>query len=199
MIARLDCFMSPSRIFSMSDFNPYAAPKADLHAPRLAGDGMEIWRDNKVLVMTKGAVLPDRCLKCNAPAEGYRLRRKLSWHPSAYYLIILINLILYVIVALIVRYTAKAEFPLCPIHRRRRRWGIINGWLLALLGFATLFGGAVDNDHAGYYVFGGLVLVVAGLVYGLVRSQIPRPSKIDKSFVWLKGVSPRFLAELPNW
>src|SRR5438045_334031 len=39
-----------------------------------------IWRDGKTLVMMKEAFLPDRCVKCNGPANGYRLRRRLSWH-----------------------------------------------------------------------------------------------------------------------
>lgn len=181
----------------MSDFNPYAAPKADLNAPQLASDGVEIWRDDTILMMTKGAVLPDRCLKCNAPAEGYRLRRKLTWHPWGYYLIVPFNLFLYALVALLVRYTAKSELPLCPIHRRRRRWAIITGWLLALLGLATLLGGAFDNKDAIYYAWVGIALIAVGVTYGTLRSGVPYAKKINKKFVWLKRVSLEFLAELP--
>ena len=53
----------------MPEFNPYAAPVTDITRPALEG---EIWRDGKVLVMTRQAWLPDRCVKCNAPTT-YRL------------------------------------------------------------------------------------------------------------------------------
>jgi len=54
--------------------------------PSMAG----VWRDNKTLVMTKDALLPDQCVKCNAPAHGFKLKRKLTWHHPALYLIILV-------------------------------------------------------------------------------------------------------------
>ena len=45
-----------------------------------------VWRDQSTLVMTKDATLPDYCVKCDAPANGFRLKRNLSWHEPALYL-----------------------------------------------------------------------------------------------------------------
>src|SRR4051794_32771399 len=45
------------------EFNPYSAPKVDAAAMR-PGHGT-IWREGKLLVMSKGAELPARCVKCN--------------------------------------------------------------------------------------------------------------------------------------
>ena len=57
--------------------NPYAAP---LGKPFLDVDNAEagegVWRDGNLLVVQKGAALPDRCIRCNAPAEGRRLHRQ---------------------------------------------------------------------------------------------------------------------------
>ena len=79
----------------MSDFNPYAPPQAEIVDRNLIlGEKGDLWRDGKLLLIRKGAELPDRCLKCNEPAEGYRLKRTLSWHPPGWYLLVLLNLII---------------------------------------------------------------------------------------------------------
>ena len=46
---------------------------------------------------------------------------------------------------------------------------------------------------------GGGVLLVGGILYGIIGSQVAAPQKIDKRYVWLKKVSPEFLDELPPW
>ncbi len=81
----------------------------------------ELHRKGKQLVVELGAVFPDRCLKCNAPAEGFKKRFNVSWHHPALYLLVLLGLLIYVIVALVVRKTARLDIPLCPRHRALRR------------------------------------------------------------------------------
>lgn len=63
----------------MADINPYAAPQHGIvvNPPAVDPSG-GVWRDGKLLVMHKKAVLPDRCVKCNQPAGGRRLKRSLS-------------------------------------------------------------------------------------------------------------------------
>src|SRR4051794_37594891 len=104
----------------MREFNPYAPPEAEVvHAPSGRDEG-GVWRDGLLLVMSKDGELPDRCLKCNLPAHGWRLKRNLSWHPQGWYLLILLHVLVYVIAALIVRKKATIMVPLCECHRRRR-------------------------------------------------------------------------------
>ena len=67
-------------------------------APNLQANDTGVWRDGDILVMHKEAVLPDRCIKCNAPCNGYRLKRNLSWHRPAWFLLIFISLWIYLIV-----------------------------------------------------------------------------------------------------
>lgn len=69
-----------------------------------------------------------------APANGQRLKRSLSWHHPALFLVVLAGLLVYVIVALIVRQTAKIEVGICDTHRRRRLVAIAAGWLVFLSG-----------------------------------------------------------------
>jgi MFS family permease len=183
----------------MEEFNPYAPPKADLSfGPDPESNG--VWRDAALLVMTKKASLPDRCLKCNEPADGWTLKRKLMWHPQYWYLLIFFNLIIYAIVAMIVRHTAVVMVPLCADHRRRRRRAIAVGWLLSIAGIvAFILGVAIGEQYSGLIALGASILFLVGLIYGLVGAQTAVPHKIDKRFVWLKKVHPAFLAGLPSW
>ena len=50
---------------------------------------LNLWQENKKLVARSETVFPDRCIKCNAPAGGSRLKRTLYWAHPAYLLLIL--------------------------------------------------------------------------------------------------------------
>ena len=182
----------------MDEFNPYAAPKVrdeEIALGNLANDG--VWQDGPLVVMTKTATLPDRCLKCNAPAT-YRLKRNLSWHPQWYYLIVLYNVIIYLIVALCVRWTAKVTYPLCTEHRRRRRNAILVGWLTFLLGWPVIVVGVTTlGDYGWVGLLAGVALILFGLIYGVNRSQVVSVKRINKHLVWLAKVNPDFRESLP--
>jgi hypothetical protein len=195
----------------MSDFNPYAAPEVDLRAGPIAADAAGVWQDGGLLVMSKGAELGDRCLRCGGACHGWKLKRKLSWHPQGWYAVILVNVLIYIVVAMIVRHTATIYVPLCEIHRRKRRRAIAIGWLLALLGPVVMVAGTIIGDplflaNSGSSVtgalqmislIGGLAMMVAGILYGIIGSQPVVPTRIDKRFVWLKKVCPAVLSTFP--
>ncbi|MGE0327061.1 MAG: hypothetical protein AB7K71_22475 [Polyangiaceae bacterium] len=86
------------------------------HAPQAGG----AWRDGEHLVVIKGSALPDRCVKCNAPAQGFTLSRMLYWNPPWVYVTILLGLLIFVIVALVTRKQGMVSFGLCPEHRSQR-------------------------------------------------------------------------------
>jgi len=185
-----------SGLTSSDNFNPYAPPESDLSVPPTApGASDDVWRAGTVLVMTKTAELPDRCVRCNRPAE-VRLRRKLSWHRPFLYLTILISILVYLVIALIVRKRAEIHVPLCSEHDRERRkklkiaWAVILGSLLiGALGFTS-------QDLVLLVVL-GLMIFVVGLFLVSNATQPVVPKKIDESHVWLKKISPAYLADLP--
>ncbi len=64
--------------------DPYALPESHAGGPRVS-DGAGAWRRKKTLIIDRESRLPDRCVKCNAPAEE-RLHVKISWHKQWVYL-----------------------------------------------------------------------------------------------------------------
>ena len=181
----------------MEDFNPYAPPSATMLDPHLAVEE-GLWADGKILVVRKGSPFPDRCLRCNAPAEGYRLKRTLSWHPAGWYLLVIFNILIYIIVAMCVRWTAKVALPFCPKHRSQRRRAIIAGWIGGLVGIAGAIYWVGHPEYPGL-LSGGILLAVVSILYGAIRSQLVVPQAIDKHFARLQKVGPEFLATVPPW
>jgi hypothetical protein len=179
----------------MAEINPYAPPQEYLSGRPECAE-LDIWRDGSVLVFHVNAVLPDRCVKCNVPANGLRLPRRLSWHHPAWYLLILLHLLIYIIVALCIRKTARVELGICKRHLARRRVSIGIAWAMLLGSIGAIWLGiAYDWPLIGMI---GLFMILASLIFAIVISRIVVPKKIDDSFVWLKGVDREYLARFPE-
>jgi hypothetical protein len=176
----------------------YANPRA---AARLFDDGVG-------LVMEKGSVGPDRCVKCNAPANGYRYSKTFYWHESAYYLLILAGIIVYAIVAMIIRKSGRVSVGLCPAHRAVRTRHSLIVTAIVLLGIGVIIGGPVmasntnvrsDSEMYGVGgVLGGIFLLLAGAIYASVALPVLQVRKIDERFVYLKRAGAPFLEGLPK-
>lgn len=162
--------------------------------PQVGGAG--VWREGSKLVMSKDAILPDRCVKCNVPTTG-RLKRRLSWHHPAIYLIIFIALLIYFIVAMVTRKSATIEIGLCDEHREKRKRNLMITWILFAIGILSLIVAAAMED--GTFVLFGILALFGSLIFGLIAIRVVTPAKIDDKFVWLNGVNKEYLAELPQW
>lgn len=156
-----------------------------------------LWRDKRRVVTTSETTFPDRCLKCNSPAHGFRLKRTVYWQHPAYYLLLLINLLILIIVVLIVRKKAVLHIGLCERHRAVRKQGLIIGWSSFALGLILIGSGAFASS--GWMALAGVVLLLVGGIYGAVRARTVAAAKIDKQYVWVTGCHRDFLAELPEW
>lgn len=154
-----------------------------------------IWRNQSLLVMTKEALLPGRCVKCNAYTNE-RLKRKLTWHHPALYLLIFVSILIYIIVAMVVRKTATVNIGFCPEHLAARKKNLAITWALALLSIASLVMFSVLEDVT--FIFASLPLVLASAIYGIVTLRVVVPTKIDDYYVWLKGVNADYLTEFPD-
>jgi hypothetical protein len=193
-------FDNPPKPRTEASVNPYAPPSSDLRGQVFTQPGSGgVWRTGDLLVLQKGAVLPDRCLVCNAPA-AVQWPRKLYWHPPGLYFLILLNLLIYAIAALVVRKKAELVIPLCGEHDRKRRRSISLSWLIGLGGLVVTVGSffLIETSEA---LFATLFVVgLAGVFGSLALSTTGNPvlpKKIDDYYVWLKKVHSSYLAALP--
>ncbi|HUB68683.1 MAG TPA: GYF domain-containing protein [Candidatus Methylacidiphilales bacterium] len=159
------------------------------------------WYDGKRLVVCDGTYLPQRCLKCNSESTQPPLKRKVMWHSPAYYLLILINIFLYLIVAIFVRKRATIHVYLCERHRQRRLYFIIGTWAGLALGIALAFAGIVVSTQttSAILVIAGFVLMLGAIFVGLSGAIITRTVRIKDNLIWLTGAGKEFLASLPPW
>lgn len=155
-----------------------------------------IWRDKSVLVMTKEALLPNRCVKCNEPT-GERLKRKLTWHHPAIYLTVLISILVYVVVALVVRKSATVNVGLCEDHLSTRRRNLMITWILGIAAVLCFPIAGMLEDVT--FVFVGILLILATAIFGTVTLRVVVPTRIDNDYVWLKGINADYLQDFPQW
>jgi hypothetical protein len=86
----------------------------------------------------QAAALPQLCVKCGAPADGKPVVKTFYWHNPAFYLIILAGVLIYVIVAMIVRKSIRVSVPLCAQHAHRRSIAVTLAWVLPLIGISSI-------------------------------------------------------------
>jgi DNA-directed RNA polymerase subunit RPC12/RpoP len=165
-----------------------------------AGGAAGPWRDGKYLVVTPHGPMPTCCVKCGGPAEK-TLRKTLTWHHPALYFIILVGLLVYLIVALIVRKTAKLQVPVCSQCMARRRRNIAIAWLSFLVGVGLIFTSAFwvsDEDLSTWVGLSGGAFLLFALIWA-VAIQFILAKKITDQFVWIRKVSPNMLGTLPQF
>lgn len=180
----------------MDKHNPYAPSAASLAGAAVTpADGGGTWRDGEVLVLSREAWLPPRCVKCNEPAEEPTKTRKVYWHSSWLYLLILLNIVIYAVVAAIVRKRAIVAPGLCTAHKKRRRLGIAIAWALLIAGVALLIMGVANGEAGG--IAGGPLLILVAILVSMSTTRILRPKRIDAQYVRLKGCGPAFLDSMP--
>lgn len=148
--------------------------------------------ENGVAVAPLNAPWPDRCVKCNAPAGGYRLKQSLYWHPAWVYLLILPGVLIYAIVAAVIRKPYVGHVGVCPKHRTRRTVLRTAGVFLVLASLGSCAAGLDSTAMMGTGVLG----VIAGLVLVQLGQFVVRPKKITDAYAWLK-CGKAFIASLP--
>ena len=104
----------------------------------------------------------------------------------------------------ILRKTATIHIGLTDQWFAKRRRAIAIGWFLALLSIGLFVVGVMNIEQQGdsplvWLVFVAMVLFIGALIYGLVGSRLVTPKRISDRYVWLKGVNPQFLGDLPPW
>lgn len=178
--------------------NPYASPLTSTDAPRLSPNDRGAWRQGNLLVVSHDATFPDRCVKCNAPVDGRRMRLQLSYYPPIVAIGIFLGPIPLLLMAWLARKDMTVNVGVCDDHRQRRRDGRSRVFLGVAISVLLIFVGVVVRSAGGLAILFGLIVLVGTWMYGRRAMRIVWPKRIDKRFAWLQGVSPEFLAELPE-
>jgi hypothetical protein len=181
-------------------------PPAQLAYATPLGLGIQsegIWRQGDRLITTTVATLPPRCVKCNdLGAVEYR-DRKFHWATPWLLSLVLLNVLLYAIVALIVRKKCLVTYHLCQKHYQRRVVMLTLTWALALSSAIAMLGGPVLGNSRRYGplilagVLGGVLMILSSLLTGTLARSLT-PVRITDRYAWFKGCCAEFLADLPR-
>jgi hypothetical protein len=192
----LDPYAPPEDAPRQKAINPYAPPQTDA-APNARGafGGFGVWQqDGRAVMYLMGGMLPNRCAVCNAPGH-HPVHRTFYWHSPWLYVLLFGGLLVYVVVAAIVRKSASVQYWLCDAHRTRRTIGFAIGWGGFVVCFMAMFQAAFRSSGELFVaaIAGMVVLPIAG---GLMARMV-RPTRIDDMTVWLAAGEP-FVASLPH-
>ena len=152
-----------------------------------------VWRDGKILVMRKDAMLPLRCVKTNEPVEKLTVKN-MAWHPPWVLALLLVGLVPCIIVLVCVQKKARIQIGFSKSAISTRRKAIAVGWLGFLAGIALFFAGAVVS---GWVAAFGLLVFLVTSIYACIRCRLVSPQRIDDQYVYLKGCGPAYLDAFP--
>ncbi len=195
----------------MWDDNPYASPQTeplDLPKGEWGGDFRDCWRDGTLLVVCPTTVLPRRCVKSNEPAVGKPIRMSCDRTPPVLVLVLLPMMCLfppiilvYVLIAVVCKWTFSVRLPLGRAWRSRRRVAYSAGLAaaFALIAILIWWGQAQGNGAPWAAVIAALAVLLAVILWAVVRSIVLTQRRTSRGYVWLKGAHPDYLAQLPDW
>jgi hypothetical protein len=154
------------------------------------------WRDGDLLVLAPDAVLPDRCVKTDLPADGRTADVALLWHEPGWYWLLVLNPIVYLAVARLVGTQVVVTVPVTRAALSAARRARVLTLALLVAGLASWLAAAL-LVRAELFWLGFAVMACAIPVY-LLGARFIRVRRLVGERVWIAGASPNFLARLPE-
>jgi hypothetical protein len=137
------------------------------------------------------------CIRCGARATG-TVRRNFYWHEPWIWILILAGLVIYAIVAMVVRKRLDVQVPLCAEHRARRRNLILTAWGIVAGGIAVPIVLGVLDLNVGLGVVVTILAVLTGSILGSAVVNPIRPAEINDGGGTFRGAGAAFLRTLPD-
>lgn len=151
-------------------------------------------RDGELQVMTEESVLPDRCVRCNAPTER-QLKRIFHSHPDYINFVAIVSLLIALVLLIFKRKGMTIHIGLCDRHFNRRLVGMFFG--AGLVGLGLLMG-IVTAFNGDYWLLGcGAGSLISGAFFIVLLTPTVSAERIEEPFIWLKGAHQDFLDTLP--
>jgi nitrate reductase gamma subunit len=170
--------------------------------------------------MDRDAALPDLCVACNAPAQGFRVSRRLYYSPRLWrigafltpFVVMLAGVwldsnlliasfwplaLMLVVANFFVRKSLKLELGLCARHRRLR-YLLLGLSALAILGVVLGVFRYYSSPFDTVLLVSILALVVLGVVQSYLGATAVRLNALDEKHAWLTGTGAAFRNALPE-
>ena len=162
-------------------------------------DSPGAWSGRGLLVVSHDAVLPQNCVKCGQPTNEPFLKRRFSWHPDWYVVLIFVGLLPYIIMAMVASKRMVVHVPLCSRHLERYKALRLAAIFLLLGSIPEMIaaGKWLPEDFQGVGIFAGFLALLAGLVCLSIYGAVLRPKYIDDNFGFFRNVNRDFLSLLP--
>jgi hypothetical protein len=178
-----------------------AAVRPAGQVPAAAGSGAFV-RGNRI-VARDGAVLPDRCVKCNAPAAGGRRTKRFPFNedtsgPGAGRLIPVVGRILWVfwlIGQMNSRQRISVSYCVCKKHQSAQLIAII-AMAIGLIAGLALVGAAIANQNLALGIAGAAVFLI-GAICGAGSKMLSVVNGLNNA-AELTGAGKAFLDSLPR-
>jgi len=167
-----------------------------------------LWRQGDLLVKHKDAVLPARCVKTNLPVERFVLCQ-FTANQSPLFVLLMLLLCVFggavgLIVLIVLYFTQKrmnVSIPLSSYVLTAYRRGTLSG-VTVVAGSCAFFALAKLMEGVPEILILFIALGALGVLTGMVNLYLYgsylRVKKIVKDCIFLKGVCPEFLSELPE-
>ncbi len=142
--------------------------------------------------------LPRVCMRCGAPAVGYKERR-FRWFPPWLIVTFPLGILPYIILTEVMTRRMAVRVPYCAEHRRPPLWpiGAYLGILAALITLTVGLMVILQGRAAGLICLGGFVAFLAWcMAAAIIGTPGIRPTEITEKSITLKGVSEGFIAAL---
>ncbi|MFT5685103.1 MAG: hypothetical protein ACI8RZ_006050 [Myxococcota bacterium] len=168
---------------------------------RLVGEPEEFhngaWQHGRLLVLSEHATLPDRCIVCNAVAEGETLAKTLYWHTPFLLALLALNPVIYGVLAFFFKRSRPVELPMCARHQLRRRvLGWIGSTLLLSFPVCALIGISLSDPRL---LLPGLLASLVGLLVLLLGRNEVWAYRLTESHAFIWGSNSEWLGTLPEW
>jgi hypothetical protein len=199
-----------------NEIDPDGPPQSQaLSAP---AEGSGPYREGTLVRLEAGGRLPDRCIRCNRPAEGRRAECSVFWRPvwwrwaswssltvlffmggaAALFINLFGIAVLAAVVAdIVLRRKFVIDYGMCSGHRRLRT-GVIASCAVSWVVLIGLVGAWwVGYRAAQYWWF--WVVVVAAFALSVVASLLYRLrlKRLTADYMWLQGTGRPFYQGLP--
>ena len=150
-----------------------------------------------VRIEGRGLVVPVKydfpavCLLTGKTVDLVRMRRTLSWHHPLIALTFFIGVLIYLVIALIVRKQAKISFCINRAERsRRRKWHLAN-WGIFLMTFISLIIAGSTGISALFWL--SPVCFIGSLVVYYMKVRYLYPTRIDTKVAVIRGILPEVM------